>query len=205
MTKPLENSFGIIFRGVRCLHISPCNQHNFMMFISKCSSLQNDHNETGFKSRNSHIYIIYFQFPIYVNDWNSIKNVIHIKILLYRLSIYLRLQINYRRDHLVTQNLFRWNPYDNKCTCRPLNHKVMLITSRDIAVSTFWWPSWTPSWILENAPAGITGSFSMLFLMVFGRYPEKFSMGIFFSPSACLLVSYYSPSMRDYRIHILFL
>ena len=26
-------------------------------------------------------------------------------------------------------------------------------------------------------------SFSMLFLMVFGRFPEKFSLGIFFSPS----------------------
>ena len=34
---------------------------------------------------------------------------------------------------------------------------------------------------MEKAPAGITGSFSMLFLMVFGRYPEKFSLGIFFS------------------------
>ena len=51
-----------------------------------------------------------------------------------------------------------------------------------IAVLTFWRPSWTPSWILEKAPAGITGSFSMLFLMVFGRFPEKFSLGIFFSP-----------------------
>ena len=33
---------------------------------------------------------------------------------------------------------------------------------------------------MKTAPAGITGSFSMLFLMVFGRYPEKFSLGIFF-------------------------
>ena len=52
-----------------------------------------------------------------------------------------------------------------------------------IVVLTLWRPSWTPSWILEKAPAGITGSFSMLFLMVFGRFPEKFSLGIFFSPS----------------------
>ena len=52
-----------------------------------------------------------------------------------------------------------------------------------IVVLTFWRPSWTPSWILEKAQAGITGSFSMLFLMVFGRFPEKFSLGIFFSPS----------------------
>ena len=51
-----------------------------------------------------------------------------------------------------------------------------------IVVLTLWRPSWTPSWILEKAPAGITG-FSMLFLMVFGRFPEKFSLGIFFSPS----------------------
>ena len=51
-----------------------------------------------------------------------------------------------------------------------------------IAVLTFWWPSWTPSWILEKAPAGITGSFSMLFLMVFGKFPVKFSLGIFFPP-----------------------
>ena len=36
---------------------------------------------------------------------------------------------------------------------------------------------------MEKAPAGIMGSFSMLFLMVFGRFPEKFSFGIFFSPS----------------------
>ena len=35
---------------------------------------------------------------------------------------------------------------------------------------------------MEKAPAGITGSFSMLFLMVFGRFPEKFSFGIYFSP-----------------------
>ena len=83
------------------------------------------------------------------------------------------------RDYLVTQNLFQWYLYDNKCTCRHLNHQVMLITSGDIAVSTFWRPSWTPSWIMEKAPAGITGNFSMLFLMVFGRYPEKFSLGIF--------------------------
>ena len=51
-----------------------------------------------------------------------------------------------------------------------------------IAMLTFWRPSWTPSWILKKAPAGITGSFSMIFLMVFGRFPEKFSLGIFFSP-----------------------
>ena len=36
---------------------------------------------------------------------------------------------------------------------------------------------------MEKAPAGITGSFNMLFLMVFTRFPEKFSLGIFFSPS----------------------
>ena len=30
----------------------------------------------------------------------------------------------------------------------------------------------------EKAPAGFTGSFSMLFLMVFGRFPEKFILGI---------------------------
>ena len=56
------------------------------------------------------------------------------KILLFQLSIYLKLQINYRRDYLVTQNLFQRNPYGDKCTCRHLNHQVMLITSGDIAV-----------------------------------------------------------------------
>ena len=35
------------------------NQHNFTMFISKCSFLQNDYNETGFESRNSHIYNLF--------------------------------------------------------------------------------------------------------------------------------------------------
>ena len=55
----------------------------------------------------------------------------------------------------------------------------MLITRGDIAVWTFCRPSWPPSWIMEKAPAGITGSFSMLFLMVLGRFPEKFSFGIF--------------------------
>ena len=62
VTKPLKNIFGIIFRGVRvdvCINrppnISACNQHNFMLFISKCSFLQKDYNETGFESRDSHI------------------------------------------------------------------------------------------------------------------------------------------------------
>ena len=32
---------------------------------------------------------------------------------------------------------------------------------------------------MEKAPAGITGSFNMLFVMVFRRFPEKFSFGIF--------------------------
>ena len=66
MTKPLENIFGIIFRVVRvdvCINrrpsISARNQHNFMMFISKCSFLQNDYNEKGFESRNSHIYHLF--------------------------------------------------------------------------------------------------------------------------------------------------
>ena len=55
VTKPLENISGIIFRGVRvdvCIHrqpnISACNQHNFIFFISKCSFLQQDYNETSF-------------------------------------------------------------------------------------------------------------------------------------------------------------
>ena len=39
--------------------ISACNQHNFMMFISKCSFSQKDYNETGFESRNSHIYHLF--------------------------------------------------------------------------------------------------------------------------------------------------
>ena len=34
--------------------------------------------------------------------------------------------------------------------------------------------------IMGKALAGITGSFSMLFLMVFGRFPEQFSFGVFF-------------------------
>ena len=55
------------------------------------------------------------------------------KILLFRLSIYLKLQITYSRNYLVTQNLFQRNPYGNKCTCRLLNHQVMLITSEDMA------------------------------------------------------------------------
>ena len=46
----------------------------------------------------------------------------------------LKLQINERLDFLVTQNLIHCNPYGNKCTCGDLSHKVMLITSRDIAV-----------------------------------------------------------------------
>ena len=37
---------------------------------------------------------------------------------------------------------------------------------------------------MGKATAGITGSFSMLFLMAFGRwFSEKISFGIFFSPS----------------------
>ena len=55
------------FRGVRvdvCIHrppnISACNQHNFKIFISKCSLLQNDYNEEGFQSRNSQLYNLFF-------------------------------------------------------------------------------------------------------------------------------------------------
>ena len=66
VTKPLENIFGIIFRGVRvdvCINrlpnISACNHHNVMLFISKCSFLQKDYNETAFESRNSHIYHLF--------------------------------------------------------------------------------------------------------------------------------------------------
>ena len=66
VTKSLENIFGIIFRGVRVdvcinrpLNISACNQHNFMIFISKCSLVQKDYNETGFESRYSHIYHLF--------------------------------------------------------------------------------------------------------------------------------------------------
>ena len=46
---------------------------------------------------------------------------------------------------------------------------------------------------MEKAPAGITVSFSMFFLRVFGRYPEKFSLGIFSpfrSNTIRLLVNY---------------
>ena len=39
---------------------------------------------------------------------------------------------------------------------------------------------------MEKAPAEITGSFCMLFLIVFGRFLEKFSFGI------------YSPLQPDY-------
>ena len=39
--------------------ISASNQHNIMMFISKCTFLQNDYNETGFESRNSHMYYLF--------------------------------------------------------------------------------------------------------------------------------------------------
>ena len=62
-----------------------------------------------------------------------------------------------------------------------------------IVVLTLWRPSWTPSWIFDKAPAGITGSFSMLFLMIFGRFPEKFSLGIFFSPSKPNTIRLHAP------------
>ena len=32
---------------------------------------------------------------------------------------------------------------------------------------------------MKKAPAGITGSFSMLFLMVLGRFPEKLALAYF--------------------------
>ena len=59
-----------------------------------------------------------------------------------------------------------------------------------LGVLPFWRPSWAPSWIMENVPAGITGSFSMLFVMVFRRFPEKFSLGIFFSLQYPILFAY---------------
>ena len=79
------------------------------------------------------------------------------------------------------------NPYGDKCKCRHLNHQVMLITSGDMEFRTFRRPSWTPSGIMEKAPAGITGIFSMLFLMVFGRFPKKISFGIFPRPLGMII------------------
>ena len=198
VTKPLENILGIIFRGVRvdvCINrppnISACNHHNVMLFrhiYQNVLFLQKDYNETAFESRNSHIYHLISISVIMLLIEIVLKMSYIAKSCSFAYQYTLNCKNNYRRDYLVTQNLFQWNPYVNKCTCRRLNHKVMLITSRDIAVSTFWRPSWTPSWITEKAPAGITGTFSMLLLMVLGRYPEKFSLGILFPPSAWLQV-----------------
>ena len=43
---------------------------------------------------------------------------------------------------------------------------------------------------MEKAPAGITGSFSMLFLMVLGMFSEKISFDIFFPLLNLILFAY---------------
>ena len=42
-------------------------------------------------------------------------------------------------------------------------------------------PTGAFSIIRDGVPVAITGSFGMLFLMVFRNFPEKFSLGIIFS------------------------
>ena len=86
-------------------------------------------------------------------------------------------------EYLVIQNMFYCIPYPNKCVCSYQNCEAMSILSGDITVLRFWRPSWTPSLILERAPVGFTGSLDMLFLMVLGMFPEKFSFGLCFAPS----------------------
>ena len=57
-----------VFRVDVCINrppnISACNQHNLIVFISKCSLLQKDYNETGFESRNSHIYHLFLIYDM---------------------------------------------------------------------------------------------------------------------------------------------
>ena len=43
---------------------------------------------------------------------------------------------------------------------------------------------------MEKAPTGITKSFSMLFLIELGGFPEKFSLGIFFPLQNLILFAY---------------
>ena len=86
-------------------------------------------------------------------------------------------------EYLAIQNMFYCIPYPNKCVCSHQNCEATLILSGDITVLRFWRPSWTPSWILERAPVGFTGILGMLFLVVLGMFPEKFSFGICFAPS----------------------
>ena len=43
---------------------------------------------------------------------------------------------------------------------------------------------------MEKAPAGLTGSFSMLSVMVFRRFHEKFSFDIFFPLQNPILFAY---------------
>ena len=95
---------------------------------------------------------------------------------------------------ILNQHLFHCNPYGNKCASRHLNQKVMFNTSRDIAFLTLLGPSWSPSWIIKKPPAEITGSFSMLFLMVFGRFPEKIQHSHIFP----LRPDYRSNTIRQY-------
>lgn len=84
---------------------------------------------------------------------------------------------------LLTQNMFYCIPYPYKCVCSHQNCEATSILSGDITVLRFGRPSWTPSWILERTPVGFTGIFGMLFLVVLGMFPEKFSFVICFAPS----------------------
>ncbi len=84
---------------------------------------------------------------------------------------------------LLTQNMFYCIPYPNKCVCSHQNCEATSILSGDITVLRFWRPSWTPSLILERTLVEFTGILGMLFLVVLGMFPEKFSFGVCFAPS----------------------
>src|ERR1700733_15832921 len=100
-------------------------------------------------------------------------------------------------EYLMIQNMFDCIPYPYKCVCSHQNCDATSILSGNITVLRFWWPSWTPSWILERTPEGFTGILDMLFLMVLGVFPEKFSFGLCFAPSESNALHLYAAKCKN--------
>ena len=83
--------------------------------------------------------------------------------------------INARCDYLVTQTCFNVILALINVYLDIVIMNLCELTSVDVAVFSILAAILE---ILEKAPVGITGSFIMFFLMVFGRFPKKFSFGL---------------------------
>ena len=65
-------------------------------------------------------------------------------------------------------------------TCKSMGRVLCVVRRYILGVLTFWRSSWTPSWIMEKAPAGIMGSFSMLFAWYLEGFLKNSALAYFF-------------------------